>query len=267
MTDATARVPRFRWLQRALHPLLTIASIVLVLVVWQSLPIPLYVLPKPLVIAAQIVADARSGTVWPHVWVTFVEVTAGFAFAVLAGVLLGTFIALNAYVASTIYPFVLAFQTVPKVAIAPLFLIWFGFGIESKIVTAALLAVFPVLVNVIAGLKSVEPRRLLLMESLAASSWETFVKVRLPSMLPYLFAGFEVGIIFAVIGAIVAEFVGASVGLGSLIVQRQANIDLPGVFSVLIYLSVMGLILSLIVQGFTRHFMAFSRLGSKGGAA
>lgn len=245
----------------AVHPLLTLGSIVVVLLVWESLPLPAYVLPKPLVIAAKVVEDAQSGAIWRHVWVTFLEVIAGFAVAAALGLVLGTFIALNAYVSSAIYPFVLAVQMVPKVAIAPLFLIWFGFGLESKIVTAALLAVFPVLVNVIAGLKSVQPQRLLLMRSLKASAWETFVKVRLPSMLPYLFAGFEVAIVFSVIGAIVAEFVGASVGLGSLIVQRQAAIDLPGVFSVLIYLSIMGLALSLVVQGFTRRFLAASRQG------
>lgn len=255
------RIPFAHRLHRLTHPLLTVVAVVVFLAVWQSLSLPVYIIPKPLGIAERVVADARSGVILPNLWVTFVEVILGFAIAVVVGVVLGAFIALNEYVSSVVYPFVLAFQTVPKVAVAPLFLIWFGFGLESKVVTAALLALFPILVNVIAGLKNVDPRRLLLMRSFKASAWETFRKVRLPGMLPYLFAGLEVGIIFSVIGAIVAEFIGAPVGLGSLIVQRQSNIDLPGVFSVLIYLSMMGLALSLVVQFFTRRFLFWSRGG------
>lgn len=244
--------------RRLAHPLLTTVAIVIFVLAWQNISVPEYIIPKPLAIAAKVVADAQSGVIFPNLWVTFVEVILGFAAAVVVGIVLGAFIALNAYISSVVYPFVLAFQTVPKVAVAPLFLIWFGFGMESKIVTAGLLALFPILVNVIAGLKSVDPRRLLLMRSYKAGLLETFFKIRLPSMLPYLFAGLEVGIIFSVIGAIVAEFIGAPVGLGSLIVQRQSDIDLPGVFSVLIYLSAMGLALSLIVQLLTRRFLFWS---------
>lgn len=242
-------------LSRLTHPAITVATVIVFLAAWQSLSMPAYILPKPLAIAVKVIADARSGVIFPNLWATFVEVILGFAIAVIVGLVLGAFIALNSYVSSAIYPFVLAFQTVPKVAVAPLFLIWFGFGLDSKIVTAALLALFPILVNVIAGLKNVDERRLLLMRSINAGVWETFWKVRFPSMLPYLFAGLEVAIIFSVIGAVVAEFIGAPIGLGALIVQRQSNIDLPGVFSALIYLSAMGLVLSLIVQFFTRRFL------------
>jgi NitT/TauT family transport system permease protein len=118
---------------------------------------------------------------------------------------------------------------------------------------------------VIAGLRTVEPRRLLLMRALKAGAWETFVKVRFPSMLPYLFAGLEVGIIFSVIGAIVAEFVGASQGLGSLIVQRQSAVDVAGVFSVLIYLSLMGLALNFILKLITRRFVFWTESSGAAG--
>ena len=113
---------------------------------------------------------------------------------------------------------------------------------------AGLISFFPILVDVIAGLKTVDPRRLLLMRTLKASGWQIFVKVRVPGMLPYLLAGLEIGIIFAIIGAIVAEFVGSSSGLGSLIIKRQSAIDVVGVFSVLVYLSLTGLALNAIVQ-------------------
>jgi NitT/TauT family transport system permease protein len=150
---------------------------------------------------------------------------------------------------------VLALQTVPKVAIAPLLIIWFGFGLQSKVLTAALIAFFPVLVNVIAGLRSVDPRRLMLMRALQASPWQTFRKVRLPSMLPYLFAGLEIAMVFSIIGVIVGEFIGSSVGLGVMIIQRQGTIDVAGVFSVLIYLSLLGLVLNAVIVGAKRRLV------------
>lgn len=124
---------------------------------------------------------------------------------------------------------------------------------------AALIAFFPILVNVIAGLKTTDARRVLLMKALRASPLQIYMKVRLPSMLPYLFAGLEVGIVFSLIGAIVGEFVGASVGLGSLIIQRQAVVDVAGVFSVLAYLSLMGLAMSLAVKLVANRMTFWSR--------
>jgi NitT/TauT family transport system permease protein len=232
-----------------------LASLVVILVLWENAGVPEFILPKPSSIFVKVISDFRSGTIFPHLLTTFVEVLSGFAFATVLGIVLGSAIALVRVVEKIVYPYVLALQTVPKVAVAPLFLIWFGFGLQSKVITAGLIAFFPILVNVIAGLKTVEPRRLLLMRALKASPWETFVKVRFPGMLPYLFAGLEVGIIFSVIGAIVAEFVGASQGMGSLIVQRQSAVDVAGVFSVLIYLSIMGLSLNLVLKLVTRRYV------------
>jgi NitT/TauT family transport system permease protein len=238
--------------------LITLAAVVILLLVWENSGLPQYILPRPTAIATKFVSDMTSGLIWPHVWITFGEVITGFMAAAIAGLVLGSLIALFDVVERIVYPFVLAIQTVPKVAIAPLFVIWFGFGLGSKIVTAGLIAFFPILVNVVAGLRTVEPRRLLLMRALKAGPWETFLKIRFPSMLPYYFAGLEIGIIFSVIGAIVAEFVGASSGLGSLIIQRQSAIDVPGVFSVLIYLSLMGIILNIALRIFTRRFAFWS---------
>jgi NitT/TauT family transport system permease protein len=235
--------------------LAALVGLVVILLLWENAGVAEFILPKPSSILAKFVVDARTGAILPHLWTTFVEVIVGFLFAAVLGVALGSAIALIPLVEGLIYPYVLALQTIPKVAVAPLFLIWFGFGLQSKVVTVGLIAFFPILVNVIAGLRTVEPRRLLLMRALKAGTWETFVKVRFPGMLPYLFAGLEVGIIFSVIGAIVAEFVGASQGLGSLIVQRQSSVDVAGVFSVLIYLSLMGLALNFILSLITRRFV------------
>ena len=209
-------------------------------------------------------ADFTSGVLIGHFITTLVEVVAGFGLAAIIGVGLGCAIGLVSVVERIVYPYVLALQTIPKVAIAPLMIIWVGFGIQSKIVTAGLIAFFPILVNVVAGIKTVEPRRILLMRALKASPWQTFIKVRLPSMLPYLFAGFEVGIMFAVIGAIVGEFLGSSRGLGSLVIQRQAAIDVAGVFSVLFYLSVMGIALNLILRSIAKRYAFWSHRSDAG---
>ncbi len=172
---------------------------------------------------------------------------------------LGTAIALIPLFRQTLYPFVVAGQTIPKVAMAPLFIIRVGYGIQSKIVTVALIAFFPIVVNAIVGLETVDSRRLLLMRALRGRALQTYLKVRLPSMLPFLFAGLEMAIVFSVIGAIVAGFIGASVGLGSVIIQRQATVDVAGVFSVLLYLATMGIVLNLLLKAVARPFAGGGR--------
>lgn len=221
--------------------------------------IPQYILPAPSVIVLRFARDVVDKAMWESTAVTLVEVLAGFALAALSGLLIGSLVALNRVAEKIAYPYILAVQTIPKVAIAPLLVIWAGYGIQSKIITAALVGFFPILVNVISGLKSVESNRLLLMRSLKASAWQTFVKVRLPAMLPYYFAGLEIGIVFAMIGAIVGEFIGATTGLGTMIIIRQGAIDVAGVFSILIFLSALGIALNLILKGIAGRYIAWSR--------
>jgi NitT/TauT family transport system permease protein len=233
------------------------------ILVWQFgvrlFDVPEFILPAPISIAAKVVTDLTSGLIVGDLEITLWEVLAGFAFGVIVGLAAGAAVALVPVVERWVYPYILALQTVPKVAIAPLLIIWFGYGIQSKILMAGLISFFPIMVNVIAGLKTLDPRRLLLMRALKASGWQIFVKVRVPSMLPYLLAGLEIGIIFAIIGAIVAEFVGSSSGLGSLIIKRQSAIDVVGVFSVLVYLSLTGLALNAIVQWIGARFVFWAR--------
>lgn len=245
------------------HSLPAIVTSIILLIVWEYgaalFQVPAYILPTPSAVAARIFEDFSSGLIYSHFWVTLVEVILGFVVATIVGVGIGTAVALVPILDRTIYPILLAFQAVPKVAIAPLLIIWFGYGVHSKVVMAALIAFFPILVNVIAGLKTTDSRRVLLMRALRAGPVQIYTKVRLPSMLPYLFAGLEVGIVFSLIGAIVGEFVGSSVGLGSLIIQRQAVVDVAGVFSVLFYLSVMGLVMSMGVKAIADRLTFWSR--------
>ncbi len=244
-------------------------TLVGLLVVWEAavncFAIPQFILPGPIMISKKVLSDFTSGLIFPHLYVTLVEVIAGFLLACIFGISIGAAIGLSPFLEKILYPYIVALETIPKVAIAPLLIIWAGFGIHSKIITAALIAFFPILVNVVAGLKTVDPRRVLLMRSLKASKWQTFAKMRLPSILPHLFAALEIAVIFSIIGAIVGEFLGSARGLGSLVIQRQASIDVAGVFSVLFYLAVMGISLNLGLRQFTRRFAFWSK-GPGGGS-
>jgi NitT/TauT family transport system permease protein len=233
---------------------------VVVVGAWQitlmKIKLPAFMLPTPATIAARLVSELAQKNYWYHTGVTLVEVGLGFAIAAVLGVLLAAVIAEVPLVEKTVYPYLVALQTLPKIAIAPLLIIWLGFGLESKILIAAMVAIFPVLVNMIAGLKTVDPKRLALMRALSASPWQIFVKLKLPTSLPFLFAGLDTAVVFAVLGAIVGEFVGASNGLGSLIIQMQFAMDVAGVFSVLVLLAAIGIGLHLVMQ-FVARRMAF----------
>ena len=153
------------------------------LVLWEAAvrfwEVPQFVLPAPTEVLKRLVADLTSGVVIGHFTTTLIEVVLGFVLAAMLGVGLGCAIGLVPVVERIVYPYVLALQTIPKVALAPLMIIWVGFGIQSKIVTAGLIAFFPILVNVVAGIKTVEPRRILLMRALKATPWQTFINLQL----------------------------------------------------------------------------------------
>jgi NitT/TauT family transport system permease protein len=243
---------------------LVAVTTIILLLAWEAavrlFGIASFILPAPSAILERLGTDIVDPAIWGHFLVTLTEVVSGFALAASLGLVIGAAVALVPIVEKIVYPYVLALQMVPKVAIAPLLIIWAGFGIQSKIVTAALVAFFPILVNVIAGLKTGDGKQILLMRSLKAGWWQTFAMVRLPGMLPYFFAGLEIGVTFATIGAVVGEFIGASRGLGMLIVERQNAIDVAGVFSILIFLAFMGVALNLILRLVAARYVFWARL-------
>lgn len=229
------------------HSVLSLVVFISLLAVWEFAVrlgwIPAFLMPAPTDIGVALASDLTSKTVLNDLYITLLEVLIGFALAAATGISLGSLMALIPIMNKVLNPYVTALQTIPKVAIAPLLIIWFGFGITSKVVIVATIAFFPILVNTIAGLKGVDQRQLLLMRTLEASQWQVFTKIRIPAALPFLLAGFQIALVLSVIGAIVGEFLGAAEGLGSLIVRRQGTMDVAGVFSVLVILSVMGLVL------------------------
>jgi NitT/TauT family transport system permease protein len=164
-----------------------------------------------------------------------------------------------------IYPYIVALQTVPKVAIAPLIVVWFGFGMESKIIIVALVSLFPVLVNVMAGLKAVDQDRLDLLVSLSATRWQILRYLRFPNALPFLFAGLNTAIVFAIIGAIVGEFVGSNRGIGFLILQANFSLDIAGAFALFVVLSIMGVSFHAALQAVQRRVLFWNRTIEAGG--
>src|SRR5919106_3468288 len=205
------------------------------------------ILPAPTDIVSALVRVVQESFFWQATWVTAQEALVGFAAGVLAAWILGTLIGMFRIFSLAFYPLVVMFQISPRVALAPVFLTWFGFGVASKMVMAATICFFPVLVNVILGMEGVSKDARALMRSFGASRWEEYRKLLLPSSLPAIFAALKVAITFALIGAVVAEFVGADEGMAVLIKTFNFQLLVAEGFATIFALSVLGLVL----YGFT----------------
>jgi NitT/TauT family transport system permease protein len=214
-----------------------------------------FILPQPERVAHGMVKLEGSIGFWGHVGATLEATLVGFGiglgFGVVAGVVLGRVVWLE----RALRPAIVASQVVPKVALVPMFIIWFGFGITSKIITAAMLAFFPIMLNVILGVRSVDAGHRDVMRSLNASRWSTFWRLEFHSTLPYVLAGTEIGIVFAIIGAILGEYLGGSKGLGFLVVQSLNNLNAEVLFAVIVVLTVLGLLLFLAVVALKRFLI------------
>jgi NitT/TauT family transport system permease protein len=236
------------------RPELVLAPTLLVVILlgWEYsvkwLQVPNYILPPPSHIAVALWRGLDAGMFdrggyWLHAGVTLYQVLLGFVIGSGVGLLLGTIISQVKILEATLRVYLIAIQSLPKIALAPIIVLWFGFGITSKVVIICLLTFFPLLVTSMAGFKAVDVERLELMRSLGAGPWQTFWKVRLPSALPYIFAGLDMAAVFAVVGAVVGEFVGAQRGLGTLILSMNSQMDTAGTFSVFIILALLGVVL------------------------
>ena len=225
------------------------AIILLVLVAWEAavrlFRVERWLLPSPSAIGAELV-DSRD-LLLRHTLVTLEEVVIGFALALVVGIAAAMAIAYSRIVERAAYPFVIASQTVPIIAIAPLLLVWIGYGIWPKIIVVVLISFFPIVVNMVDGLKSVDPDMLNMMRSLGASRRQIFAKVQAPSSLPFLFSGVRVAIALSVIGAVIGEWVGSSAGLGYLMTRSAPQFLTERVFAAIFILSVMGVALFALV--------------------
>ena len=239
----------------------TVFSIVATLAAWEILlwifPIPSFIVPAPSVILAE--AVTRRHLYLYHSWVTFYEMVIGFLLAALVGVVLAVVIVYSRVIRNMIYPQIVVLQIVPKVAIAPLLLIWAGYGMTSKVVLALLVAFFPIVVNMVTGLLAIEKELLELCRILHAGRWQEFTKVRLPNALPYLFSSLKVASTLAVIGAVIGEFVGGSEGLGHLIIIANTELRTQMSFVSLFALSILGFVLYGIVVVAERVLMPWKK--------
>jgi NitT/TauT family transport system permease protein len=216
-----------------------------VLVAWQAagtlFGVREYLLPGPLAVAAALV---NFSVPWHrHLWVTTLEVLGGFALAGAAGVALGVAVAWSPLAARALLPFLVFVNTLPKVAVAPLFLLWLGYGILPNVLIAALIGFFPVVINTAVGLTQVDEELLDLGRAFGAPTWKVFLTIRLPNALPYVLSALKVTATAAVVGAIVGEFVASQAGLGMVIVNAQTNLNTPVAFAALVWISVVGLLL------------------------
>ena len=234
------RPPRETLLPWITTPLL----LAIIIVIWHlyvtTTKLSPFILPAPASVWSAWMEMLWSPRAWFHTWMTIYVTLVGFAWALVIGVALGVVIGRFRWVELTINPFVVATQVIPKVALLPLFIVWFGFGNTSKVIVAAVLAFFPILTNTVLGVKSVDAGHRDVMTSLNASGWNIFRRLELPSSMPYILTGMEVGIVLAIIGAIVGEYLGGNSGLGFMLVSKMNGYETDGLFAVIIQMTLIG---------------------------
>jgi len=229
-------------LQRAVLPFIGAA---IILILWQvytaTFGISRIVLPSPSEIA--LASINRYDLLLRETWPTFLESVCGFGLAVVIGIPLAVCVANSRMLNLTLYPLLVATQSVPKVAIAPIVLVWFGLGLQSKLAIAFLVAFFPIVVDTATGLQSTPAGLLELARSLRATRLQVFAKVQFPAALPFIFSGAKVAVTLAVIGAVIGEFVGSVSGLGNLLLTANSQLDSALAWAALIWLSILGIVL------------------------
>lgn len=238
----------------------------LVLIAWLqwyvvSHQVSAVVFPPPSAVFQALWADLADGTYLAHVGSTVYAIGLGFVFGGALGFVLALLISEQPLVRKVFYPYVIALQSVPKVALAPLFVVWFGFGLESKVALTTLSTFFPVLVTTLSGLDHTDPDLLDLMRAYSAQRRWVFLRVKLPSALPFLFAGLELAIILSVVATVVAEFIGAQKGLGYLVLLYNTRLDIGAEFAGLIMLSLLGFVLHWCVKRIGDRLIFWRRKG------
>jgi NitT/TauT family transport system permease protein len=222
----------------------------LALAAWQAASagfhIPTFLLPSPTAIVERAAHDPSQ--LVAQSLVTLGEVVEGFLFGAVVSIPLGILVVYSSVLERLIYPFLVAFQAIPKVALAPILVVWFGFGPTSKVTLAFVTAMFPIIVNTVIGMKQTPPELIYLMRSLQASETQIFLKIRLYTAAPYIFAGFKIGVTLAVVGAIVGEFIASNGGLGYLLLAANNNIDTPLLFAVVGVLAMLSIALYYAVE-------------------
>jgi NitT/TauT family transport system permease protein len=250
----------WRTLRRAMYPFV---GTLIIVALWQAytgiFEVSRIVLPSPADIV--LASIARYVLLLSETWPTFLESVCGFGLAMLIGVPLAVAVANSRPLNLTLYPILVATQSVPKVAIAPIILVWFGLGIQSKLAIAFLVAFFPIVVDTATGLQSTPSGLIELARALRASPLQVFAKVQFPAALPFIFSGAKVAVTLAVIGAVIGEFVGSVSGLGNLLLSANAQLDSALAWAALVWLSILGIALFALVALAERLLMPWAHAG------
>lgn len=226
--------------------MMPVALLVVLLGAWEWIvrqaDISALVLPAPSVVASTLWTTLSSGYLWPHMGATLVEMVLGLVLGGVTGLVIGVALAESAWLDRLFKPYVIVSQVVPKLALAPLFVLWFGFGMAPTVVMTALICFFPLMENTVTSLRQVDPNRVQLFRMLGASRMQTLWRLKLPAGLPGMLAGWRVALVLSLVGAVVGEFIGASRGLGAVIIAAQGSMDTPLMFAALVAIAVIGLL-------------------------
>lgn len=244
------RNPGLRLVREVLWNLIPPMTFVAIVGLWSLsvsvFEVPSYLLPAPGAVFSLLIAEAPM--LWANTKVTMLEILLGFGLTLLTAIPLGLVIALSPLAKQVLYPPAMLLQLVPKIAMAPLFLVWFGFGIESKVILTLLMTFFPLLIASISGFQILDARLLYLTRSMGANTWQTFRYLRVPAALPVIFSGIKTSATIAATAAIVAEFVGANEGLGYVLLRGTSTMNIELTFAVLVILTVIGLAINYVVE-------------------
>lgn len=244
-----AVIRRGRLVQKVVPPLILL---VIIVVVWDLAVrfgvVSEYILPVPWEVLVSIIGLGGGAYLWENMWVTTFETVGGFLVGSGLAFIIAVISGMSPLFSRMVAPYMIAFQVMPRVAIAPIIIAWLGFGAEPKIVLAATICFFPVYINTFTGIRSVDSESLELYRSLRASRWQTLRQLILPSALPVTFAGLKTAMTLALIGAIVGEFVSAQEGMGVLVKQFSFQLNMAAAFAVLLYLTLLGLVLYLVME-------------------
>lgn len=238
--------------ERLRSVLFPLATFVVLVVLWDAairyFKVPNFILPTPAAVLEALQRGYVEGLFWKHFLFTLQSMVCGYLLGCTLAFLLGCLFAESRVVEQMFLPFVVALQSMPKVALAPLIIVWFGFGLESKIVMVALVCFFPMFINTAVGLKQTNPALIDLMRAFSASRWHILTRIKIPSAAGHIFAGLQIAIVLGLIGAVVAEFVSSTRGLGHLISAAAVNLETNTMFAALVSLAVLGIAGSLTIR-------------------